>query len=160
KDYAEAVASVLEQRPHVVLFVGGDEVTKAFLQPIEGRWPEPKYRPFYLSADSFGGNVEMLRWVSRRAELRRRFFQAAFPSNSPANVRFTGRYNEPFSEKVTADLSPAAPYDAFYVLAYALAALGEEPIDGLRVARAVRRLLPPGASVEVGPSNIFDALAS
>jgi hypothetical protein len=160
-EYAEAVASVLEMRPHVVIYVGEDEVTHTLLEPIEARWPSTeRHRPFYLSPNSFGGNVELLRWLGKNAERRRRFFHAAAPSNSPANVRFTSRYNDTFAQKVTADLSPAAPYDAFYVLAYALAATEDPSAGGPGLARAMPRLLPPGPTVEVGPSQILDGLAA
>ncbi len=161
KDYADAVAGVVELRPHVVIYVGQGELTHTFLEPIEARWPSAeRHRPYYLSLDSFGGDVDLLRWLGKKPELRRRFFQASPPSNSPANVRFTSRYNDTFSDKVTADLSPAAPYDALYLLAFSLAAADDLSAGGPGLARAIARLLPPGTDIEVGPSQILDALAA
>jgi tRNA A-37 threonylcarbamoyl transferase component Bud32 len=160
QDYASAVDSVLEMRPHIVIYLGEDEVTGAFIEPIEARWPKGEpLRPFYLSPNSFGGNPKLLGWLAKQPDLRRRFFHAAVPASSPANVRFTGRYNETFPEKVTEDLSPAPPYDALYLVAYALAATDELSGGGPAVARSIARLVPPGTPIEIGPSQILDAFA-
>jgi branched-chain amino acid transport system substrate-binding protein len=75
-----------------------------------------------------------------------------------ANAKFTMRYDETFTEQVTVNNSPAGTYDAAYVLAYAAAALGDEPITGSSLSRAIARLLPPGDPVDVGPTRILDAL--
>jgi hypothetical protein len=66
-------------------------------------------------------------------------------------------YNQAFRENVTRTLSPNTAYDAFYVLAYAVYALGDQPVTGTSIAQAIGRLLPPGKAIEVGPSNIFEA---
>ena len=51
-----------------------------------------------------------------------------------------------------------APYDAFYIAAYAIAALGARAVTGPALARAIPRLLPPGDPVDVGPAGIYQAL--
>jgi hypothetical protein len=45
-----------------------------------------------------------------------------------------------------------------YLFAYAVAAIGEAPPTGTNLAGAIRRLLPPGDAVDVGPSGILAAL--
>ncbi len=154
--YGDVIEAILKMRPHVILYVGEDELTRALFEPLEARWPAT-VRPYYLSANSLGGR-EFFVWLGKKGDLRRRFFDVAAPSNTPANVRFTTRYNESYSEKVTPATSPAAPYDAVYMLAYALAATDDVP-TGTSLARAGRRLVPPGQPIEVGPSRIYEAFA-
>jgi branched-chain amino acid transport system substrate-binding protein len=69
------------------------------------------------------------------------------------------RYDELFSPKVTPGTAPGVAYDAFYVLAYAAYAAGDEPITGANLARGIARLVPPGAPIDVGPTHVFDAVA-
>src|SRR5262249_31305505 len=45
-----------------------------------------------------------------------------------------------------------------YLLAYATYALGPARVTGASLARAVAHLVPPGPTIDVGPSGIFDAL--
>jgi branched-chain amino acid transport system substrate-binding protein len=67
-------------------------------------------------------------------------------------------YNETYGAELTRVDAPSTAYDAFYLLAYASFALGDQIPTGLNLARAMARLVPPGTPVEVGPSAIFDAL--
>jgi hypothetical protein len=59
---------------------------------------------------------------------------------------------------LTPTTAPQPSYDAFYILAYATYALGDEPITGPALSRAIGRLLPPGRELDVGPSHIFEGL--
>ena len=82
------------------------------------------------------------------------------PTATPTNAKFTMRYNEVFSPKVTMATSPASPYDAYYLLAYAAVAAGDGPLDGPSLSRAIPRLLPPGDPLDVGSTGIFTAAAA
>src|SRR5262249_15540093 len=79
-------------------------------------------------------------------------------SGTGALAKFMVHYNELFSPRLTRNDWTGAPYDAFYLAAYAAAALGDQPIQGLAMARAIPRLLPPGEHVDVGPGGIYRAL--
>jgi len=72
--------------------------------------------------------------------------------------KFVLHYNEVFSPKVTLHDVNSAPYDGFYLLAYAAAALGDKPITGQALAGAIPRLLPKGEPIDVGPGGIYSAL--
>ncbi|MEO7326946.1 MAG: hypothetical protein ABI193_00100, partial [Minicystis sp.] len=74
-------------------------------------------------------------------------------------AKFVARYNEHYTPKVDALTATAAPYDAFYLLAYATAALGEEPITGTKLGRAIGRIVPPGVPIDVGAGGIYQALS-
>jgi hypothetical protein len=46
-----------------------------------------------------------------------------------------------------------------YLVAFAAHAIGDEPITGPALARAFGRMLGPGRAIDVGPTQIFDALS-
>ncbi len=93
------------------------------------------------------------------ADRRRRLFAIAPPSNSLPNARFVIRYDEAGRRPVSRERNPASSYDAFYLLAYGVLALGkDEPVSGAAIARTFARLVPPGRTTEVGPENTIEAL--
>jgi hypothetical protein len=63
-----------------------------------------------------------------------------------------------YAPRIDVDDAWGAAYDAMYLFGYAVAALGDAPPTGANLARALRRLLPPGDAVDVGPSAILAAL--
>jgi ABC-type branched-subunit amino acid transport system substrate-binding protein len=107
-----------------------------------------------------GTGAGFFSWLGRDADRRRRFIGIAAPASTPDNARFTMRYNEAYADKVTTNLSPAAPYDAFYLVAYAAVAAGDGTLGGYDLARAMGRLTARGTHVDVGPSAIFEAAAA
>jgi ABC-type branched-subunit amino acid transport system substrate-binding protein/tRNA A-37 threonylcarbamoyl transferase component Bud32 len=148
-----AAAEIAIFRPHIVITAGADP---RIVPAVERAWPATeRFRPRYVT-----GMVPsaMVAFARERADLRRRILGVDMLSSTPAAAKFVLRYNGVYSPKVTAATATVAPYDAFYVLAYAVAALGEEPITGPALARAIRRLTPPGEPIEVGPGGIYPAL--
>jgi len=157
--YDEAVAGILKFRPHVIVQFGADEVVRPVLAPIEARWPRTEaFRPRYVSASNLEGR-DLLAFVGHDEALRRRFLGIAPPATTPANARLTLRYNEVYPDKVSTANTQAAPYDSFYLVAYAaaVAGAGGKPLTGVDLARAIARLQPPGRPIDVGPTRIFDA---
>ncbi|HMY21622.1 MAG TPA: hypothetical protein PKA58_35110, partial [Polyangium sp.] len=72
--------------------------------------------------------------------------------------KFAMHHNEVFTdEKIEPATTTTAPYDAFYTAAYAIIALGDEPVTGKSLSRTIMRLVPPGEPIEVGPANIYKA---
>jgi hypothetical protein len=96
-------------------------------------------------------------WIGASAERRHRFFGLEPVSSTSVNARFVMHYNETATNKITRTLAPNTTYDAFYLLAYATYALGEQPVTGTNIARMIRRLTPPGKPIDVGPAGIFEA---
>jgi serine/threonine-protein kinase len=151
--FAERVAAA---SPTFVVVVGDPAVTAPLVTAIDARAPRPK--PIYLAEMTTTGSFpELLR---KTEDARKRLFSVNSVSNSMANARFVIRYNESHSQKVTRTLNAGNCYDAFYLLAYATFAVGQEPVTGISLAKAFARLLPPGHPVEVGPTNIFEAVAT
>jgi tRNA A-37 threonylcarbamoyl transferase component Bud32 len=154
---AVLVRQILEFKPHVVILPGVDTgATRRLLEPIEKGWRGSEaLRPRYVVSSYILGD-DFFAFLGRSAERRRRFLGVNPPSTTIPNAKLTMHYNESFSPKVPITASPGAVYDAVYVLAYAAYALGDELVSGTNLARAISRLVPPGAPVDVGPANIFD----
>jgi branched-chain amino acid transport system substrate-binding protein len=152
---SEAVAALVAFRPHVVIYLGGSEIIRPVLEPIEKTWePAAKVRPLYVSNTGLYGS-DWAEFIGRNAERRRRFFGIAPPSVTLANARMTMRYNEVFPDPITPDRSPAS-YDAFYMLAYA--AIASAGRSGPELAAGVGRLTPPGQQIDVGPTQILQGV--
>ncbi len=162
--YGTAARELLGFTPDIVLYAGGDELTETFFQPLEKGWPRGAARPTYVALNGLTGvskEAAFFTWLGRDAELRHRFIGIAAPANTATNARFTTRYNQAYPEAVTTtNLSPAAPYDAFYLVAYAAFVAGDGPVRGTDLARSIASLLSPGKRIEVGPTAILDAVAT
>lgn len=154
---ADVVDALLAFRPDVI-FVLSDEFESKVLEPLERRWGAGA-RPYYLTTSDIG--MDMAAWAGKDPDRRRRFFGVTNVSERMANAQLVLRYNQAFpTEPVARATAPQPSYDAFYVLAYAIAALGDEPVTGPSISKAIDRLLPPGPGVEVGPTDILRAFGA
>lgn len=155
-DLAPVRREILHLSPHIVIDLLGAQGFSEELYPrVEREWPAEGQRPYYLT---LGLGHEASKFVAGQPDARTRLFSPESPAKIPANVKLAIRYNEAYGTTLTPETIFSPPYDAFYVIAYAIAALGDRPVTGLEMARALARLLPPGVPVEVGPASIFDGL--
>jgi hypothetical protein len=150
---AQLAAQIVEHSPHLILYAGSETLSV----DVERAWPrDRRFRPRHFHSSAFVSK-ELASAIRETPELRRRYYavDAALPRERM--TRFILRYNEVFTPKATDENATPAPYDAFYLFAYAAAALGPEPITGPALARALPRLLPGGTPVEMGPGGIYQA---
>ena len=142
-------AEVAAFAPQVVLDGGAPS---RLLAHIEAAWSgEP--RPQYVNgALDFAPVLALAR---AHADFSARFHMISNRDN-PTHAKLRAHYQAAFGGD-GAEFSPT-PYDAFYVLAYAAVAVGEAPLSGRSLARAIARLGPPGVEIEVGPADIYPAL--
>jgi hypothetical protein len=157
EELARVAATIVAFAPHVVLDASaGSE----FVEAVERAWPKgARFRPRYVLGTLT--DPDLARVVERDPEARKRIFGLDTRSDTAVIAKFVMRHNEVFpATKTTATEGTFAPYDSFYVLAYAAAALGQQPVTGLGLARSIRRLSPPGEPVEVGPAGLYGALAT
>lgn len=149
-----SVQDVVAYAPHVILDAGAPH--RVFVA-VEQQWPARlPHRPRYLVSDSLvNGPMRSLALAHQTSSSR--LFGVNPSTESTAVRKFVVHYNGAFQDKLTVASATSAPYDAFYVLAYAAVSLGQTPITGTNLARAVKRLLPPGEPIDVGPSGIFPA---
>jgi serine/threonine-protein kinase len=147
--HVRAAAEVAAFAPHVVLDGGAPS---SLLAHLERAWTgEP--RPQYV----FGGIdfAEVLALARARDDFAARFHMISNHDN-PTHAKVRAHYLAAYGGDA-AEFSPT-PYDAFYVLAYAAVAVGDAPLTGRALARAIPRLGPPGAAISVGPADIYPAL--
>jgi ABC-type branched-subunit amino acid transport system substrate-binding protein len=158
--YQAAVATTLAFKPHVVIVVGTTEGVTDIFGPIESGWSAGTvYRPRFVLTD--GAQVpELTKLVGSNADLRKRTIGTVPGTTSEQFKNFASRYR---ADPLTADTNPdqytAAAYDAAYLLAYAIAAVGPQPITGATLAEGLKRMVPPGRAIEIGPGPINDAFA-
>jgi ABC-type branched-subunit amino acid transport system substrate-binding protein len=153
-DDTRIVQQLLEAPPDVILAF--NDVMGEVAAPLEARWPRGRERPFYVGMNG-KTNGEVLSFFGKDAARRRRFVAVELASGSTPTALLSKRYGEFFPPPTAPIFALAPTYDAFYVLAYAALAAGEGQIDGLRLAQEMRRIVPRGPAVDVGPTGIFDA---
>jgi serine/threonine-protein kinase len=147
------VREVVAFRPHLLIdTAGGDSVVGL----IEAAWPRTeRFRPRYVMQGALTEPATAAA-VSADPSLARRLFGVEISTDGTAVTKFVLRHNEVYPDRVTALDANSAPYDGFYALAYLVVALGDAPVDGPSLARAVPRL-QGGVPVDVGPGGIYVA---
>jgi len=161
-DYAAVIADVVAKKPHVVLLFGTTEGAVELFDGIEQAWgdlnPLPP-RPYYLLPD--GGKVaELLEKVgsddSRRARVRGTVPGVAGELYKAFELRYKAFIKEdPLAYAETG-------YDAAYLLAYSMLAVGDNAITGASISDGLKKM-SKGKAVDAGPTPIngaFDALQS
>jgi len=140
--------------PHVVAFAASGVSPSV---QIERAWPRTaRFRPRYIEPSGDMRPDFRAHLVSDPA-LRRRVYMVDINPTAEPLIKFVHHHNEVYPHPITAPNATCAPYDAFYVFAYAAASLGEQPITGKALAAAIPRLLPPGEPLDVGPGAIYKA---
>jgi serine/threonine protein kinase/ABC-type branched-subunit amino acid transport system substrate-binding protein len=144
---AAPAAEIVAYKPHVVLDAGA---TTTLLTALERAWDDSA-RPSYI----FGGvDADVLRELSARPGFSARMHMIASRTSATSH-KVQARYRAAYGG---VDEPNTTAYDAFYVLAYAAIAAGDQALTGRALARAIARLVPPGAPIEVGPAGIYPAL--
>ncbi len=158
----QAVESLLEHAPHVILLFGTTESITDVLRPVEEGWdaanPLANHRPRYVFAD--GGVVdELWTYVGKNDGLRRRVLGTIPGTNhdTPDSLfsAFKSRYLSVFKDGTSPDVFGAAgAYDATYLLMFAFAAIGPLEPTGPNLASGLGALAPPGKRVAPGSGEI------
>jgi tRNA A-37 threonylcarbamoyl transferase component Bud32 len=158
----EEASSVVDQllafRPAIIVSIN-DGFAETIASPLEAKWTrENGPPPLYLFDGTMGPDA--FRFLARDADRRHRYFSVDFPANTETNLKFALRYNEFFSPKITPGTAPGVAYDALYVLVYASAAVGDEPITGSALSRGIGQLVPPGVPIDVGGASTYKAFGA
>ncbi len=150
--YADKLKQVLDFKPHVVLLFGTNEAVTDVFTPLVDKWQGT--RPRFLFSD--GGLVNDL-WVKVGpvADLRKRILGTVPGTNNQLFSSFKQAYNMKFADGTDpAVFGAAGSYDAAYLLAYASVANGAAPATGANLAKALKRLVPPGTATAVGAEGV------
>jgi hypothetical protein len=157
-EIARAAERIAAAKPAVVVLFVARTVGARLVAAVEDRWPAHAARPIYISAgDTL---VPYAPFLGANADRRRRVLSVISTSTSAANLHFVIRYNEAHEKHASPTDNPGSSYDAFYLLALAAYSKGDAPITGPALAQTFGRLTPPGPPVDVGPTQVFEALAA
>jgi Periplasmic binding protein len=164
-EYSRVVDELIAKRPHFVFLLGVEEINTEVLPLLEERWGNDFPRPFYLSApgpyarslfDFVGG-------AGAQYDVRRRVFGIVPGTNNEAFRVFRSNYDSGLDEDGSsfdireADTSgPSHSYDAVYLLAFAAASLGDQPITGAALAGSMGKMVS-GEVIKAGPQQLSDA---
>jgi ABC-type branched-subunit amino acid transport system substrate-binding protein len=155
--YAHAIDQLVQLAPHVIVIAGTTEGITKILAPLEERWTAA-FRPRYVMTDGAHPRPELFAAVGTDSALRKRILGTVPGTNSDLYQKFLGRYASVFHDGTEAIQTTAATYDAAYLLAYAIASLGAQSITGATINEGLKRMVPPGPSIDVGPDAINRAL--
>jgi branched-chain amino acid transport system substrate-binding protein len=155
-DYGPVVQQLLKLAPHVIVYAGAEELVANVFAPVERSVRASARHPYWVSVTNLLGKP-LYSFLANDGERRRRFFGVSAPENSPANAQLAMHYSSEFAP-IDVNDTPAAAYDAAYLIAYAAYAAGGGPATGRALAGALGRLLPPGTPIDVGPTHIFEAI--
>jgi branched-chain amino acid transport system substrate-binding protein len=156
-DVARAAGAIGEARARFILLLGASAPCAQIMGAVESRWPPVAPRPTYVVANASLASFQS--WIGSSVDRRRRIFAVQRDSSRVSNARFVLRYTAANGHGARPTITPGPSYDAFYLLAYATYALGRQPVTGASLANAFARLVPPAQLIEVGPTQVFDALA-
>lgn len=158
-DLSKQIADVVSFRPHVVLLFGTTEAAKFLFAGIEKAWddlaPMPP-RPYYLLPD--GGEVkELTDAIGANDELRKRVRGTVPGVQGSAYGAFKLRYKAFIGEDPLAYSDTG--YDAAYLLAYSLVAVGNKPITGASISDGLKHM-SKGTPIQTGPDDINKAFGA
>jgi tRNA A-37 threonylcarbamoyl transferase component Bud32 len=153
-----AAKKLADATPTIVVAHGDYTRNERVFDRFEALLPRGATRPTYVLVLTSPRNYA--HFMGTSADRRHRILSVDTAPNEANNTSFVARYNQIHATRVSRDFNGGVTYDAFYLLAYAVFASAERPAGGAAVASAFARLLPPGRPIDVGPSQVADALAS
>jgi hypothetical protein len=160
--FTQAVGDVIAFKPHVIFGLGSTEFS-ALDVPIEKTWPPGVPRPYWLVVKGIATNF--IKDIGGNEDWAKRVYGAQpFVDKSPPAYQFFEQSfidNYPDLRKLASVTATPSYFDAAYVLAYAIAANGNNPLTGANLASAIRTRLTPApsaTSVYVGADHIFEVL--
>lgn len=164
-DLSGVVQALVDFKPQLIVGLGGDEWGSDLLRLVEENWstlnPNPP-RPLYvLPHEAITPALAALAGSSESGLLRRVLLTQ--PGRKTENrgslaLRYKAR-DEYRNTDVTVFGAPAT-YDAVYLAALASVGSTAVTLDGPALASGLKKLVPPGAPIDVGPSRIASAIQS
>ncbi len=162
ENYGEGLTRTKALRPHVVFVLGTDEGIQEIMAPLEDQWAElgETYRPLYMLGDggftaSITGLIDAAGSSTAENELRVRVRGTVPGTTAAANPSFSTFANSyDFGEGSPSTFGSAGGYDITYLLAFAMASVGDGPLSGTNIARGLLRTVPPGAEIRVGTAAL------
>ncbi len=160
--FTSAALAVYNASPHVVFYVGTNEIDTTILPEVEANWSEPAYRPQYFLSGELAV-PELWTYLANSDatdSLRKRILGTMTIAGGSTYNAFAKAL--PGSAGSAIINGAASAYDAIYMLAYSVAAIGDKDVTGPDLAAGFDSLAPGGGAlpVSVGPSNIESTFAT
>jgi len=151
-DFSEIITNITTMKPHVILMFGTTEAAKNLFDGIEAAWgdlnPMPP-RPYYLFPD--GGKVVELTDGVGADDTKRKRIRGTVPGvTSELYGAFKLRYQSYIKQDPLAYADTG--YDAAYLLAYSMLAVGDKPLTGIAISDAMKKM-SKGTPIDAGPTN-------
>ncbi|MFO0671069.1 MAG: hypothetical protein U0235_15820 [Polyangiaceae bacterium] len=154
--YAQKIAA---EHPHVIVVAMGQDFPTYYVRTIEDEWPVGAPRPYYVLSNLSHEVTPYAPVIGLDDELRKRFSgtRPAISRELQANVdAYVLRYRQEYNNQ--APDSNHSGYEAFYALAYAMAAASQQSMmDGPHISTGFESLVA-GSLIDVGPGQASTAL--
>lgn len=155
--YAQKIAA---EHPHVIVVAMGQDFPTYYVRTIEDEWPAGAPRPYYVLSNLSHEVTPYAPVIGLDDALRKRF-SGTRPAITPeleANVgSYVLRYRQEYNNQQPD--SNHSGYEAFYALAYAIAAASQQSmLDGPHISTGFESLVS-GSLIDVGPGQASTALA-
>jgi branched-chain amino acid transport system substrate-binding protein len=160
---ASAALGVFNARPHIVLMLGTNELVTSILPALEANWVETSYRPYYFLSSGLAV-PELWSYLESgdpTGTLRTRIVGTMPVAAGPTYGAFSASFlaQNPTSAPIVA--GAAESYDGAYLLAYAVAAIGDQDVTGANLSAGFPLLESSGGALptSVGPTAIAATFA-
>jgi branched-chain amino acid transport system substrate-binding protein len=151
---ADAVKQLLAFRPHILIEIGTAEAVTDIFSPVEMGWPgsEP-IRPRHVVSD--GMQIpEIVTAINGNDALRKRVFGTIAGTTGGNFELFRNAYNVAFKDGSTPDSYAASAYDGAYLLAFAIAGVGNGKLDGKAIDAALHKVVNKRIPINVGQMDL------
>ncbi len=168
--YNQAAIAIADFKPHFVIGAGTSEIPEHILTKLEqDLWTVDAYRPFYIGVRGLETPALMALMqaseddAGSKRSFRKRIVTTGFGAvGSTVFANFQLRYKAEFPDPAVPPPGQyaAQAYDSVYLLAFAIAGAGEEPLTGSRISAGLLKTQPAQPAVpkiDVGPDSVSNA---
>ncbi|WP_394841510.1 hypothetical protein LZC95_31100 [Pendulispora brunnea] len=163
---AEAVSSVLNFKPHIILHAVAPGSIALATFPLLTQWPKGTRLPYHMDLVSvFGSFVPLYDVLTAIPPMRSRFFSVTnhLPPELQSRIdQWVRHFKTRFKQFPLDSRSPGTTlvhqwYDSVFLAAYAIVANGNKPLTGENLAATLTQFNPPGGFVRTGTDDITRA---
>ncbi|MBI2391732.1 MAG: ABC transporter substrate-binding protein [Deltaproteobacteria bacterium] len=151
--YKKTVDDLVAFAPHVLITIGTAEAVNEVFAKAEASWPAAaSYRPRHLVAD--GLQVpELIEKIGTNDGLRKRVLGTIAGVPGANYDSFANDYKVVFGTDTQPDSYAAGAYDATLLVAYAIAAAGNQPLTGALVDAGLKKSVPGPRAVPINAGH-------
>lgn len=158
-DLNEVVAQAVSYAPELVAAIGSSELGDVLVPEMDRALAEKSVAPSYhLTASAL--STGLFTAAAVRPDLQGRLFVTSPKYSTPAVQLEAAEYAAAFPAAASIDTTISGftmiPYDSVYLLAYAIAANGSNPVTGEAISKQLSKLFTAGATaITASPNDLF-----